>query len=243
MTADNNPTVWLVRNPDPFYVGPVLPIGLDLAPIEPDIMTTYLPSRIISGSTTDPNWTVYDVEVLAANITGVSEPRYLQIFVVPPDLEDDPYYAWGEYYFPPTPVGNPDATLLADPEADAGTNMAEFALGTSPTASDFSSATSFAKDASDHWAFTFNRYLTRGFVYELQASPDLATDSWVTVAISNPAVNGGVPSSVAPDYTVTEGPTLSGAPEPESDHRLVTVVNDPAAPPPIYYRLKLTPPL
>jgi|GEM_PF-2442749 len=253
LTASGQPTTWFVRPavpPDPPVAFPPptgLPPGLRLGTVTPAEVTTYLPSRLITGETSAAVGEIYDVEVQAANAGGETVKHYIRFVVVPPP-SSDAYTQWGDFFFPPAAVLNPLALGAADGEADGANNVLEYALGTSPVAADAQGATSFFKDGSDQWNFTFKRYPTRGVKYELQVSDTLLADSWVTVVISDPALTppaagaDGVPVSVDADYVVTEGDLVAAGEEPQSSHRAVTVVNNPTAAPPLYYRLKVTPP-
>lgn len=247
MTAAGQPTTWLLLEPEvtPNIAG--LPPGLELGSIFPSEATTYLPNRLISGRTNAAVGSIYDVEVYAANAAGFSTKHYLQFVIVPP-ASDDEFTQWGDFHFPPTAVGNPLADGSADPDGDGMINVLEYGLGTSPVKSDGDGATTLTQDGSGHWNFTFRRYPTRDMIYEVQVSSSLAADSWTTVVRSDhslvapdPGANG-VPVSLVSGYTVSEGALVPAGDEPQSSHRLVTVVNDPTTPPPLYYRIKVTPP-
>ena len=242
MNASNNPTTWYLEHPDPLATGPVLPPGLALTDITPEAATTYLPDRVVTGNTNVPVGSCYDVKVTAANITGFSVPKYVRFVVIPPDPPTDPYTQWANFYWLPFAWCVPAANGSADAEADGGVNVAEFALGTSPVAGDFWTATSVSPDGTGKWNFSFHRFPTRGVKYEFQVSDSLATDSWVTMVVSDPAVADGVPASGDPAFSVSEGPIIPAGPEPQSERRLITVTTGPGGPADLYFRLKLTPP-
>lgn len=239
--ADNKPTAWLFNHPLDL-LGTVNPFPPGIAPeaVAVSVENHYLNTRRISGTTDAPAESTFDVMVRAANAGGTSAAHYVRFVVVEPGGADS-YTAWANYHFPPNASGNPDAMGTADPDLDGANNILEYALGTSPKLADSGSATTFTKEGETQWNFTFNRYPERGCVYELQISSTLLEDSWTTVVTSDPAVNGGVPESTNPGYTVSEGDLIAATAEPASAHRLVTVVNNPEAPPPLYYRVKVTP--
>jgi subtilisin-like proprotein convertase family protein len=247
MAAGSQPTTWFVTDPLVTANTAGLPPGLRLGIISPSEATTYLPSRLITGRTNAPLGARFDVEVQAANAGGITPVHYLQFVIVPP-AGSDPFTQWGDFHFPPSSVGNPLALGSADGDGDGAINVLEYALGTSPVVADAAGATTFAKDASDQWNFTFKRYPTRGVKYELQVSNTLEAGSWVTVVLSDPALTapapgaGGIPVSSDAGYTVTEGALVPAGAEPQSSHHVVTVVNNPTTPPPLYYRVKVTPP-
>jgi hypothetical protein len=247
MSASGQPTTWLVTEPliTPNIAG--LPPGLKLGTISPSEVTTYLPSRLISGRTTAAVGEIYDIEVVAANAGGLSEVHYLQFQIVPPESNDE-FTQWGDFHFPPTAVGNPAANGSADPDGDGLINVLEYGLGTSPVLANAGDGTSLTQDAPAQYTFSFKRYPTRGLIYEVQVSNSLEASSWITVARSNPALvapdpgAGGVPVSLDANYVVTDGALVAAGDEPQSSHRVVTVVNNPSTPPPLYYRLKVIPP-
>jgi hypothetical protein len=250
MAASGRPTTWFLLEPLATPNTPGLPPGLRLGTVNPSADTTYLDSRLITGRTDAPLGSLFDVEVIAANVRGLSEVHYLRFEVVPPDT-NDAFTQWGNFHFPPGAVGNPLAGGSADPDGDGLINALEFGLGTSPMVGDGSGATGLSQDASSQWNFTFRRYPTRGVQYEVQVSDTLEATSWRTVVTSNPGLEapdpgaGGVPVSVDPSFVVTDGALVPEGPdgtEPEASHRVVTVVNTPGTPPPLYYRLKVIPP-
>ncbi|MFN0130504.1 MAG: S8 family serine peptidase [Verrucomicrobiales bacterium] len=248
MTASNRPTTWLVLEPPLTPNTPGLPPGIRLGTVLPAEATTYLPSRLLTGRTNEPIGSIFDVQVVAANAGGLSEERYLRLVVVPPE-SGDPYTQWADYHFPPFALGNPLAEGTADGDGDGMITALEYGLGTSPVVPDGSGAVALAKDASDNWTFTFKRFPTRGVTYEVQTSSSLEETSWTTVVRSDPALvdpdpgAGGVPVSLDPTaFSVSEGELVPAGDEPQSEHRVVTVVNNPAKPPPLYYRLRVIPP-
>ncbi len=269
LTASGNPTNWFVLDPEtrifpldqrmlfaslaaagrlPTPGIPGLPPGIEMSTVSPSEMTTYQSTRTLSGRTTVPVGSVFEADIVAANAAGVSEMHFVRFLVVPPE-SDDPFTQWDDFHFPPFAQGNPDASGSADPDGDGYINALEFALGTSPVVADASGAVTMAQNDAGNWTFTFRRYPTRGVTYEVQVSDSLDEESWETVVLSDPDLEdpdpgaGGVPVSQDPDnYTVSEGDLVPAGTEPQSSHRIVTVVNDPASPPPVYYRLKVTPP-
>jgi len=240
MTAGGRPTAWFLLNPTATENTPGLPPGLRMGVVTPSEATTYLDSRLITGSTNAPVGSLFDVEVMCANASGVSEVRYLRFEIVPPQ-SNDPFTQWGDFHFPPAAAGNPLAEGSADADGDGLITVLEYALGTSPVVADGDGAVTLSKDASDQWTYTFKRFITRGITYEVQVTDNLQTDSWTTVVRSAPATNSGVPESVVAGYLVSEGSTVPPGLEPQSGHRVVTVTNTPGTPPPLYYRLRVIP--
>lgn len=246
MGAANRPTTWLVREPLATENNPGLPPGLRLGTVLPSEETTYLETRLITGRTTAAVGSVYDVEVVAANVGGFSETHYLR-FVVVPQPSNDAFTQWGAFHFPPTAVNNPAANGSADPDGDGLINVVEYALGTSPVKPDAGDGTVLVAGETGGRSFRFNRYPTREIVYEVQVSDSLAADSWKTVVRSDwnlaepEAGADGVPVSLDPNYTVSEGDLVPAGDEPQSGHRPVTVTNNPEKAPPLYYRLKVIP--
>lgn len=245
-SSGGRPTTWFVREPLVTPNTPGLPPGIELGTIVPSMDTTYLDSRLLTGRTNAPIGSIFDVEVIAANAGGLSAVHFLRFVIVPP-ASDDAYTQWADFHFPPFALGNPLADGTADGDGDGLITALEYGLGTSPVVPDGSGAVTLAKDASDNWTFTFKRFPTRGVTYEVQVSSDL--EAWLTVVRSDPTLTdpdpgaGGVPVSVEPgSYSVSEGALVPAGDEPQSSHRVVTVVNNPATPPPLYYRLKVIPP-
>ena len=227
MDASNNPTTWFLEHPDPLATGPVLPPGLALAEITPEAATTYLPDRVIPEPPTSRSVPAYDVKVSAANITGFSAPKYVRFVVIPPDPPTDPYTQWANFYWLPFAWCMPAANGSADAEGDGGVNVAEFALGTSPVAFDFPTATSFSSGCDGQMELQLPSVPDPGVKYEFQVSDSLATDSWVTMVVSDPAVADGVPASGDPAFSVSEGPIIPAGEEPQSERRLITVTTGP----------------
>jgi hypothetical protein len=248
MSAGGRPTAWFVQEPLATPNNPGLPPGFGLNTITPIADNTYLDTRVISGRTQAEIGQMFDVEVIAANVAGFSEIHFLRFLIVPP-ATNDAFTQWGNFHFPPQAEGNPLALGSADPDGDGLINALEFGLGTSPMdGSSGGNAAVLTLDASSQWNFTFNRYTTRGSTYEVQVSDSLTEPSWRTVVRSNPALDppdpgaDGIPVSLDPaNFTVSEGALVPAGAEPQSAHRVVTVVNNPATPPPLYYRLKVIP--
>lgn len=248
MSAAGRPTTWFLLEPEDTVNTAGLPPGLRLGVVPASADTTYLETRLITGRTDAPVGSIYDVEVVAANVAGFSESRFLRFVVIPPE-SNDAFTQWGNHHFPPAAAGNPAANGSADPDGDGLINSLEFALGLSPVAANAGDGTVLAKNGSGQWSFTFDRYTTRDVAYEVQVSNSLTAGSWTTVVRSDPTLvapdagAGGVPVVVGgAAYTVSESDVIPAGTEPQSAHRTVTVVNNPTTDPPLYYRLKIIPP-
>ncbi len=229
MSGNNSPTAWILTNPDnPLDPTRGIPPGLSLAPliISP---SPYLPTRELSGIPTTNG--TFRMQVVAANVRGRSVAHYLQIDVVDPP---DSYTDWAVEFFGEDADTDPNAVGTADPDNDGYNNIVEFSLGLDPTKPDGALPVAFAKNGSGQWTFTFRRGVTRDMTYDVEISSDLVT--WTSIVKS---VDNAAPVSSDPNYTVSETASASvpGA-GPDPFFRTVTVTNNPAAPAPLYYRLK-----
>lgn len=254
-TPQNNPTSWIWLRDYPYATGendtfvigdgsgkPGLPQGLSVDSVTPSADTTYLPSLAIRGRITDKNVKVgdkFDLVVSAANYSGETELRYLRLLVVPGST-NDAYTNWARSYFGETAADNPDAYGSADSDGDGASNALEYALGLHPGRGDSEKAWTAEPGEDNSFTISFNRYLERECVYEIQSSETLEEGSWTTVVKSDYRDDGGAPKAVGPGtYDITEGTDIEDA-EPFSKHRLVTVKLPPTEAP-RYYRLLVTP--
>lgn len=257
----NNPTSWSWEmgfpyqpvTPVPFTIAdglgkPGLPEGLGFPryndPASASAETTYQTSLAITGTVDTDDAKVgdkFDLVVSAANYSGETELRYLRLIIVPGST-NDAFTHWARAYFGDTAAEQPVAYGDADPDGDGTINALEYALGLHPTRADGEKAWTAGLTADNEFAVTFNRYLDRECVYELQTSSTLEEGEWTTVVISDYEDDtGGVPKKEGDAaYEVSEGADIEDA-EPFSKHRLVTVKLNPAEPAPLYYRLLVRP--
>ncbi|HEY9248183.1 MAG TPA: hypothetical protein VIO38_03590, partial [Rariglobus sp.] len=113
------------------------------------------------------------------------------------------------------PVGA-DSTATGDPDGDGFSNLLEYALAFDPLAADSATHRPSVSIVSGHLAFSFTRDTSLNtLTYEVQASPDLSSNSWTTLARSTA---GGATADV-------NGGTLSIDETTDGDLRRVTVVD------------------
>lgn len=104
------------------------------------------------------------------------------------------YAAWSAQISWP---GGADSSATGDPDGDGFANLLEYALAFDPLSADSATHRPSVSTADGHLAFTFTRNPSLAtLTYEIQASPDLSPNSWITLARSTAGaatadVNGG----------------------------------------------------
>ncbi len=135
------------------------------------------PGAVTGTSYTDTNVTAgatYYYTVAAAN--GLAQSADSAPVSAMPTSSVTELQAWRQTYFNTT-ANSGDAANTADPDGDGQSNLLEYALGTTPTASNALAVT--VARSGDFLTLSFNHIGDTTLVYMIEASDDLVT--WSTV--------------------------------------------------------------